>query len=169
VERARGRDEEHPDVTGGAYGPVAEGGRRGRGLARRRGAPEAGRQGRAGPPGGGAGIEAQREVISAAGGGGGRRQPAGDRRGVRREAPPRRRRHACSSWSARSRAQTGSRTVIGWATRKEGGRSFLKLESARTHARCSTAGRGYTLPLPFPLPRLHYKESRLVAGALKKT
>jgi hypothetical protein len=34
VERARGRVDEHPDVTGGAYRPVASG------LARRRGPPE---------------------------------------------------------------------------------------------------------------------------------
>jgi hypothetical protein len=34
VERARGGDDEHPDVTGGAYRPVAGG------LARRRGPPE---------------------------------------------------------------------------------------------------------------------------------
>jgi hypothetical protein len=89
VERSRGSDDEHPDVTGGAYCPVSERGGGGGGLARRRGAPEPGRQRRAGP----AGIEAQREVVPAAAGG--RRQPARDRRGVRREAPPRRRRHAC--------------------------------------------------------------------------
>jgi len=44
VERARGRDHEHPDVTGGAYRPVAErrggGGGSGSLVARRRGPPE---------------------------------------------------------------------------------------------------------------------------------
>ena len=103
VERARGRDHEHPDVTGGAYRPVAERGGGGGGsgglVARRRGPPEPCRQRGASASarrgGDGAGIETQGEVIPAAGAGaGGRRQPARDRRGVGREAPPRRRRHA---------------------------------------------------------------------------